>query len=96
MREKPPNALPFFGFREQDAARGVAISPGTPRLLIVALDRLGNAPVHHEADVRFVDSHPKRYESESQRAAVKVRPGDRQTDSFRLGHEPTLVYACVY
>ena len=42
---------------EQDALAGQAVPPGPAGFLIVAFQRLGQAVVNHQADVRLVDAH---------------------------------------
>ena len=62
--------------REQCALRRRPIAPSATNLLIVILDGLGRAVVHHVPDVGLVDAHPKR---------------DRRDDHARLSREEAQV-----
>ena len=44
----------------QDGGGGFAVAPGAADLLVVAVQRLGDVRVDHEADVGFVDAHAER------------------------------------
>src|SRR5581483_5927172 len=61
---------------QQHAFGGQSVATGAPRLLLVVLDALGRAGVHHVADVGAIDSHAE---------------GDRGHHHFQpLGHEVRL------
>ena len=45
---------------EEDAVGDHAVTPGSPRLLVVPLHRLGQRVVDDEADVSLVDTHTER------------------------------------
>ncbi len=47
----------ILGAPEQGRHGRIAIAPGAAALLIIALDRLGQAGMYDEADVRLVDAH---------------------------------------
>ena len=49
--------LDIAGGKEEDTVRRGAVTAGTARLLIVALQVLGHIVVDHKADIRLVDAH---------------------------------------
>ena len=59
---------------EEHAPGGVAVAPGAPRLLQVALERAGDVGVQDDADVRFVDAHAEgvRRNDDAQRIADEL------------------------
>src|SRR5690242_9059625 len=49
----------IFGFPQEHTASELTVSPCPPCLLIVGLGGWWRCPMHHQPDIRFVDSHPE-------------------------------------
>jgi hypothetical protein len=59
----------------QPRGRRLAVPAGPAGLLVVALDRLGQVQVRHEADVGLVDAHPERDRGHHDQAVLAQEPG---------------------
>src|ERR1035437_7976923 len=51
------------------------VTPGSPGLLVVPLDRLGQVQVRDEADIRLVDAHPERDRGHHDQPVLAQEPG---------------------
>lgn len=56
-RHPPRRAIPLLPRVEKHARRGFPVPARPPGFLVEALEGLGHAPVHDEADVLLVDAH---------------------------------------
>src|SRR5690606_36248213 len=77
------------GAEVQDTARAVAVAPGTPRLLVITLERPGQIVMHHPAHVRLVDTHA---EGDGGDHDLRIVANERfLVDAPRLGIEPCMI-----
>ena len=76
LGDAPADQPAIGGGVQEHAARGLAVAPGTARLLVVGLERVGQRPVPDRAHVGLVDAH--------------AEGGGRDHDLGLALHEPRL------